>query len=100
MSIDRATHVYGRGDYGTDHAEELALHIEERNCAKGCRHSDPEDRIKFGGPGGNCHLLVNLFVELPVPEFDLRPDGIHCDAYESDEPTAPLWDDTRGDIAP
>ena len=100
MSLDRATHVYGRGDYGTDRATELIRHIEARNCIKGCRRSDPEDRIRFGGPGGNCGLLGNLVVALPVPEFDPRPDGIHCDAYESDEPTAPLWDATEGETAP
>jgi hypothetical protein len=77
-SIDRATHVYGRGDYGTDYAGELIEKVEAWNCVRGCYHAvgqDPEY-----GPGGLCHLLANLIAELPIPEFIPHARSIECTA--------------------
>jgi hypothetical protein len=95
-SGDRSTFVYGRGDYGAEYAGDLVRIVEQGNCVKDCAKSDPKDRGEFG-PGGNCIHLANLFVGLPIPEFDPRPDGIVCEVYESDEITAPLWPEPLGE---
>lgn len=76
--VDRATYVYGRGDYGSEYATDLVAKIDGWNCALGCqRAGDDAARAEFG-PGGNCSLLAQLFAKVPVPEFDPRQNGIHC----------------------
>jgi hypothetical protein len=77
---DRFTSVYGRGDYGADDAPDLVDLVERWNCVDGCVSAGDEATRAEWGPGGNCPLLVNLFAELPVPEFEPRPDRIHCTA--------------------
>lgn len=74
-SRDRATYVYGRGDYGTEHASDLDAHVVERNCSLGCQVTTEGEE-----PGMGCPHLLNLYIKEPVPVFDPRPGGIHCDA--------------------
>lgn len=77
---DRATSVYGRGAYGMHYADQLVELVESWNCSLGCQKAGDESVVSEFGPGGTCDLLASLFVGQPVPEFDPRPAGIHCEA--------------------
>jgi hypothetical protein len=61
---------------------EAVDHVEETNCARGCRWGaapgSPEDR-EFG-PGGTCHVLarISLGDGDPIPELDDRGDRVVC----------------------
>lgn len=77
---DPRAHTFGRGDYGAHYADDLAEMVQRWNCAKGCTEPTPEDVAEFGGPGGNCHLLIALWLEEPIPEFRREPERIVCTA--------------------
>lgn len=82
--VDRTTYVYGRGDYGTEYAGDLIRIIEAGNCGKArCIHAGSDKDVAEFGPGGNCRSLASLFAGIPIPEFDPRDDGIHCDRFEA-----------------
>ncbi len=81
--IDRATYVYGRGDYGTEYAHNLIEKIEQWNCSRGaCVHSGTEADRAESGPGGTCHLLASVFFGQPVPEFDPQRERIVCESFD------------------
>jgi hypothetical protein len=63
----------GRFEYVTD----LVLHIEEHNCAKGCRVPSAEDIAEYG-PGGTCPVLAQLYAEEPMVELDDDGTTITC----------------------
>lgn len=61
------------------YAMDCVTHIEEHNCAKGCKRG-LVDSIVFVdcGPGGSCGVLAQVAIEEPTT--DLWDDGtvIHC----------------------
>jgi hypothetical protein len=65
------------------YASDCIEHIEEHNCAKGCRLglANPEAFADYG-PGGSCDILARVMLEEPIPE--IIDDGLilHCTARQ------------------
>jgi hypothetical protein len=74
---DPAVRPFTRGDYGAEYASELIELVERDNCSLGCTYPDPSTVLVFG-PGGDCDLLIALFLEVPVPEFRRDEHTITC----------------------
>lgn len=60
--------VPGRGVLGSEYIGDLLWKIERTNCRKGCIHATPMDDYVECALG----LLARVFLEEPMPEFDLH----------------------------
>lgn len=77
--IDRATWVYGRGDYGTEYASDLEDLVAKDNCSRCAIAVHHEADGFYECPKG---LTMRLYSGDPIPEWDPQPTGIVCDALE------------------
>lgn len=59
----------------------LIEHVEQHNCALGCKRPDPND-VAEHGPGGLCDLLALATVEQPIAEWVDDGVVVHCTARE------------------
>lgn len=73
-----SSHRDGRWHYSF----EAVNHVEETNCARGCRFGAPtgSPEAEEFGPGGTCHVLamVSLGDGQSIPELDDRGDHLVC----------------------
>lgn len=70
------------------YAMDCVAHIEEHNCAKGCKRGmETPSTFVDCGPGGSCGVLAMVAIEEPTE--DLWDDGavVHCLVREPIETT-------------
>lgn len=63
------------------YASDAMDHVEERNCALGCKRglADPAAFAEFG-PGGTCDILARVCIgdDEPIPELDDDGETVTC----------------------
>lgn len=61
-----------------EYVSETVEHIEEHNCAKGCKRGLERAEGFEYGPGGWCSILAAVTIEEPVAELYDDGEIVHC----------------------